>query len=64
VVSDHKLSCAQRIEQELAKRDGLYADLWRRLNNPDVTDNDMDAVYQELEPLGLDVRPVLVVELS
>jgi hypothetical protein len=35
-----------------------------RLDNPDAADDDSDAVYQELQPLGLEVRPVVSVQLS
>lgn len=63
-MSGHELSCAQRIRQKLAERDGLYANLWRRLDAPDAADDDADALYQELEPLGVDVRPVVSIQLS
>ena len=63
-MSDRERTCAQRIRQQLADREGMYADLWRRLDSPDALDADTDAVYQELEPLGLEVRPVVSGQLS
>ena len=63
-MSDRKLTCAQRIRSELADREATYAGLWQRLYDPDAADDDTDTVYEELEPLGLEVRPVVSVQLS
>ena len=63
-MSNRDPSCAQRIRQELADREATYADLWRRLDTLDATDDDRDAADAELIPLGLEVRPVVSVQLS
>lgn len=62
-MSGHNLSCSQRIRRELARRDDLYANLWRHLDAPDATGHDTSALYDELEPLGADVRPVIRIRL-
>ena len=64
-MSDRKLTCAQRIRGELASREAMYADLWRHLDapNPAAQDDENDAAYQELEPLGMAVRRVVSVQL-
>lgn len=63
-MSAHKQSCTRRIRQELASRDDLYAGLWRCLDAPDATDDVTSAVYDELEPLAVDIRPVIRIQLS
>jgi len=57
-------NCAQRIRQELAECEVLYADIWRALDNPHATNDELDVAHAELIPLGLEVRPVIVVQLS
>ena len=63
-MSDREPTCAQRIRSNLADREGMYADIWRALDNPHATNDDLDAAHAELIPLGLEVRPVLSVQLS
>jgi hypothetical protein len=63
-MSERAPTCAQRIRSELVDREATYADLWRRLDDPDTAADDTDTVYQALEPLGLAVRPVVSVQLS
>lgn len=63
-MSDRELTCVQRIRQELADREATYADIWRALDNPNATNDDLDAADAELIPLGLEVRPVVSVQLS
>ena len=57
-------SCAQRIRQELTGREESFAALWRQLDNPDAADDEADAVREELNPLSIEVRPVVTVLLS
>jgi len=63
-MSEHALSCAERIETELSKTEQGYAGLWRRLDNQGADDDTCDAIYEELDLLGLSVKPVVTVQLS
>ena len=63
-MSDRELSCARRIRHELADREAAYVGIWRALDNLHATNEDLDTAHAELIPLGLEVRPVLSVQLS
>lgn len=63
-MSDRTSSCAERIGTELAETEQSYARLWQRLEAIDKTDDSLAAVYEELQPLSIDVKPVMVVLLS
>jgi hypothetical protein len=63
-MSDRSTSCADRIEAELATTEQGYTELWQRLDNQDADYIEYDAVYEELEPLAISVKPVVTVQLS
>jgi hypothetical protein len=65
-MSDRSLSCAERIETQLTETEQGYARLWQRLDQVDATrdQDEREAVYEELDPLGIEVKPVVKVLLS
>lgn len=65
-MSDRTQSCEQRVAAELAETEQHFAALWQRLDQvADGRDeNEREAIYEELDPLSIDVQPVVTVLLS
>lgn len=63
-MSGYTRTCAQRIRHELGDREAVFVGIWRALENPHATNDDLDAAHAELIPLSLEVRPVVTVQLS
>lgn len=65
-MSDRDLTCAERIETELTETEQGYCRIWRQLDQVAETkdEDEQEAAYEELDPLSIEVRPVVKVLLS
>jgi hypothetical protein len=65
-MSDRVQNCERRIAAELNKTEQHFAALWQRLDSARscIDWERSEAVYEELEPLSIEIRPVLTVQLS